>query len=208
MTVPDEVLATARGLTVRHGETLALHDVDVALAAGEVLAVTGHTGAGKTTLLWVLAGLTQPESGEVSAPPVALVPQGSALASVLSAEENVLLPLLGSTDDAGDVLRSRAVTALADVGLEDFGSHLADELSGGQRQRVAVARALARQAPLVLADEPTSELDHTNRERVLSLLLAESRRDAAVVIATHDPEVAAACDRELHLEDGAGRMVR
>lgn len=188
-------------LVVRFGETVALAGVDLAVAAGESVALTGHTGAGKTTLLWAVAGLRAPDEGTVTAPPAAHVPQGSALASVLSARENVLLPLR-ATGPSGSDLGARADEALRMVGLAEFGGHLADELSGGQRQRVAVARALARRADLVLADEPTSELDHANRERVVELLLAEAARGAAVVVATHDPEVAARCDRELHLVDG------
>ena len=96
----------------------------------------------------------------------------------------------------------RASAALAAGGLAEVHQHLVEELSGGQQQRVAVARGLALESPVLLADEPTSELDHTNREVVLALLRARARAGAAVVMTTHDPEAAAAADRVVHLDDG------
>ena len=122
---------------------------------------------------------------------IEVIPQGSALAVLLSAQENVELPLLARGVPAPEA-RRRAEEALAAVGLEESGSHLAEELSGGQQQRVAVARGLALRGRVLLADEPTSELDHDNRERVLALLRAEADRGAIVIMATHDPEAAAA----------------
>ncbi len=98
---------------------------------------------------------------------------------------------------------ARADAALDSVGLGEVFSHLVEELSGGQQQRVAVARALALDCLVLLADEPTSELDHTNREVVLRRLRARASQGAAVVMATHDPEAAAAADRVVHLDDGA-----
>jgi putative ABC transport system ATP-binding protein len=103
---------------------------------------------------------------------------------------------------------ARADAALASVGLHESGGHLVEELSGGQQQRVAVARGLALQAPVLLADEPTSELDHDNREKVLALLRGQAERGAAVVMATHDPEAAAEADSELRLADGRLTVVR
>jgi putative ABC transport system ATP-binding protein len=178
-----------------------------------MLAVTGPSGAGKTSLLWALAGAT-PFTGSVvvdGAPVVnradaarrgiALIPQGNGLPSFLTAEENVLVPLLGAGVPVADAqLRSRA--ALAQMGLEQFAAHLVEELSGGQQQRVAVARTLAASPRLLLADEPTSDLDAPNRQRVIQALRNEADAGAVVVMATHDAEAAAELDAELRLDDG------
>ena len=131
---------------------------------------------------------------------MALIPQGNGLAAMLTARENVLVPLL-ARGVAPEDAPARAAAALDSVGLGEVFSHLVEELSGGQR--VAVARALALDCLVLLADEPTSELDHTNREVVLRRLRARASQGAAVVMATHDPEAAAAADRVVHLDDGA-----
>ena len=205
---------TCTGVVVRFGDTTALARVDLVVRPGELVAVTGHSGAGKTTLLSVLAGVTRPDEGEVLvgdavvdgieaavAAGVALVPQGNGLAAVLTAHENVLLPLLARGANPRRA-PARAAEALESVGLAEVHAHLVEELSGGQQQRVAVARGLALGSPVLLADEPTSELDHTNREVVLRLLRARAAAGAAVVMTTHDPEAAAAADRVVHLDDG------
>jgi putative ABC transport system ATP-binding protein len=202
------------GVVVRFGDTTALAGVDLLVRPGELVAVTGHSGAGKTTLLSVLAGVTRPDEGGVLvgdavvdgieaavAAGVALVPQGNGLAAVLTAHENVLLPLLARGANPRRA-PGRASAALESVGLAEVHGHLVEELSGGQQQRVAVARGLALSSPVLLADEPTSELDHTNREVVLGLLRARAAAGAAVVMTTHDPEAAAAADRVVHLDDG------
>ena len=144
---------------------------------------------------------------ETAAAGVVLIPQDNALASVLTAAENVVVPLL-ATGVAADAAAQRADAALASVGLGAAGTQLIEELSGGQQQRVAVARGLAQRGNVVLADEPTSELDAANRARVVALLRAEAERGAAVVLATHDPEAAAECDAELHLDAGAAVWIR
>jgi putative ABC transport system ATP-binding protein len=197
-----------------------LRGVHLEVTPGRMVAVTGPSGAGKTTLLWVLAGLVRPSRGEVlvggevprdrdrtSAAGVVLIPQDNALASVLTAAENVLVPLLAAKVEPGEA-QARAATALESVGLAGAGHQLIEELSGGQQQRVAVARGLAQQGTAVLADEPTSELDAANRARIVALLRGEADRGAAVVLATHDPEAAAECDAELHLDAGAATWVR
>lgn len=202
----------AKGVAVTYPGGGGLRAVDVVAAAGEMLAVTGHSGAGKTSALWALVGLVPGEgahtSGEVETGPASLVAQGGVLPSVLTVTECVLAPLL----DLGVPYRRAeelADEALLAVGLEESRSHLADELSGGQQQRVTVATGLARTHALLergpavlLADEPTSELDHDNRERVVSLLRAVAQAGACVVVTTHDPEVAAACDAVLDLDHG------
>lgn len=132
---------------------------------------------------------------------VTMIPQGSGLAAVLTAFENCLLPLLELGVPA-PAARLQTNAALNSVGLADSGNHLIEELSGGQQQRVAVARALATHPRLLIADEPTSELDHTNREKILDLISALARHGCAVVMATHDPGAADRAGHEIHLDEG------
>lgn len=208
----------ADALTVRYGAVEAVRDVSLVARPGDFVAVTGPSGAGKTSLLSVLAGVDAPSAGTMAldgrplrdrddaiARGVVYVPQGNALVLVLTALENVAVPLVHARrPDA----REAALAALADVGLDDAGGQLIEELSGGQQQRAAVARGLAERGQVLLADEPTSELDAANRIRVTDLLRAEAARGAVVVMATHDPEAAATCDAELHLDEGNARWVR
>jgi len=207
------------GVGVRYGSTTAVAAADLEAYAGEFIAVTGHSGAGKSSLLWAIGGAVESDGvvrlgddrvtdrAQAAALGIEVIPQGSALAVLLTAHENVALPLLARGVPA-EQARRRADAALASVGLEESGSHLAEELSGGQQQRVAVARGLALRGRVLLADEPTSELDHDNRERVLALLRAEADRGAIVVMATHDPEAAAQADGEIRLDDGQVETVR
>ncbi len=210
----------ASGLTVSYGALLALHPLDLTVAPGRLVSVTGPSGAGKSTLLWALAGALAPTAGEVhlgdapvrdreqaAALGVTVVPQGNGLASALTAAENVVVPLLSQGVGAADAHR-RTAEALALVGLEESGNHLIEELSGGQQQRVALARALAARAVVLLADEPTSDLDAANRERAMAALRAEADRGAIVVVATHDAEAAARTDAELHLDEGVASWPR
>ena len=208
-----------RDVTVRYGSTVAVESGSLEAYSGEFIAVTGHSGAGKSSLLWAVAGAV-PSEGSVrlgdeevgdrsraASLGIEVIPQGSALALLLSAREIGELPLI-ARGVAAEEARRRAQEALTAVGLEESGSHLAEELSGGQQQRVAVARGLALRGRVLLADEPTSELDHDNRERVLALLRAEAQRGAIVIMATHDPEAAAEADGEIHLDDGRCETVR
>ena len=190
---------------------------------GRMVAVTGPSGAGKTTLLWALAGLwsgprrarstvdgaVPQDRDETSAAGVVLIPQDNALASVLTASENVARAVAGRRGAAGRARPNGPTEALEAVGL-------------GDRRRPARSRscpaasssawrwpaASPSGAASVLADEPTSELDAVNRARVVLLLRAEADRGAAVVLATHDPEAAAECDAELHLDAGEATWVR
>ncbi|MEN3310330.1 MAG: putative transport system ATP-binding protein [Micromonosporaceae bacterium] len=203
----------------RAGEPV-LRGVSALAEPGQVLAVTGPSGAGKTTLLSAMAGLLRPAQGGVSvggeplrdrdhavARQVVLIPQDSGLAPILTAAENVQVALMAL---GADPARARRLTveSLHRVGMSAQADQLVEELSGGQQQRAAVARGLALRGHVLLADEVTSELDAQNRQAVLDLLRAEADRGAAVVFATHDPEAAAACDRELHLVDGQATQVR
>jgi putative ABC transport system ATP-binding protein len=191
-----------------------LTGVTVTARPGELLAVTGTSGAGKTTLLNAMAGLLPPRTGTVAVDGAALtgrdhavslgvvlIPQDNGLAAILTAAENVSVAVIATGGTPADA-RRRTADSLAVLGLSGQANQLIDELSGGQQQRAALARGLALRGDIVLADEVTSELDATNRQRVLDLLRAEAARGAAVVFATHDSEAAAACDRELHLADG------
>jgi len=218
-TVPTGSLC-AEGLGVTYGPVVALRDITVAIAPGSLVAVTGPSGAGKTSLLWALAGALAPAEGTVhlgdtplrdrvqaAALGIAVVPQGNGLASTLTARENILVPLLAAGVPASDAAR-RAEEVLAVVGLEESGGHLPEELSGGQQQRIAVARALAARGPVLLADEPTSDLDAANRQRVIAALRSEADGGAVVVMSTNDPEAADQTDAELSLDEGRMRWVR
>ena len=199
------IVLRARGIVgVRNGRRV-VDDVDVDVEPGRILGVTGPSGSGKSTLLAVLAGLIAPDAGSVDPADrsgrTGIVLQGYGLLPVLTAFENVELPLQLRGTDPSQV-RERAARALSRAGLDDAGDRLAEELSGGLRQRVAVARALVTEPDLLVADEPTAELDADTAALVLAALRAEADTGAAVVLATHDPDVAALCDATLHLVDG------
>ncbi len=205
---------TARRLAAGYHGVDVLHDIDLHLVGGQVLAVTGASGAGKTTLLSVLAGVLPASAGDVlhdgatvragreeQLREVGLMLQGVGLVAVLTAAENIEL-LLQARAVARKEVGPRAQEALARMGLGELGERPVEELSGGQQQRVAVARALVVGSPLVIVDEPTSELDSATRALVVRALRQEAERGAVVVIATHDPDVTEQCDFELHLVDG------
>jgi putative ABC transport system ATP-binding protein len=210
----------AEAVSVSYGDLVALRALDLDLRPGQLVSVTGPSGAGKSSLLWALAAALEPTSGRVSLGDavlvsreqaaglgVVIVPQGNGLASSLTAAENVVVPLLATGAGAADA-HERTAAALALVGLEESGNHLIEELSGGQQQRVALARAFAARADVLLADEPTSDLDGTNRERMMAALRAEADRGAIVVMATHDPEAADQTDGELALDEGVATWRR
>ena len=204
-------IVDVREVSVRYGDVAALRAVSLSARAGDFVAVTGHSGAGKTTLVNAIAGIVELASGEIDLGDgpgslrepgaVAIIPQGNGLASVLTAYENVLAPLRARGYAPSDAAE-RARAALVSVGLGESGTHLVEELSGGQQQRAAVARGLAIEAAVLLADEPTSELDHDNRERILDLLRARADAGGIVLMTTHDPEAAERADRVIELDDG------
>jgi putative ABC transport system ATP-binding protein len=196
-------------VSYRRAGQLILDRVDLDVSAGDSLAVVGPSGSGKSSLLALLAGLERPDSGRVHRPGGAdlrtgVVLQGYGLVSVLTGAENVEVPLQAGLAGAlaPDEVRAAAAAALEAVGLSDVADHLVEELSGGQQQRVAVARALVIEPDVLLADEPTAELDHDMKQRVVDLLLAVAGRGGIAVIATHDPEIADRCSRRLRLADG------
>ena len=198
---------------VRAGRQV-LQDVSLLVPAGGTLALTGPSGSGKSTLLAVLAGLEPATTGTVHwdadlvgprrrglRDRCGLVLQGYGLVSLLTAAENVELVLQARGLPPAEVA-DRAEQALSQVGLAEVADHLVEQLSGGQQQRVAVARAVVAQPELVLADEPTAELDARTRDRILGVLAAQAERGAVVVLATHDRSVADIADDELVLHDG------
>jgi len=211
-----------RGLTRRlpsGGRELTIVDrIDLSIAAGEFVAILGPSGSGKSTLLALMAGLDRPTAGEVvldgrpiqdlSEDDLALVRrrtigfvfQSFQLLSNLTARENVLLPLeLADIPDA----RSRADELLATVGLGERGHHYPSQLSGGEQQRVALARAFGPRPVILLADEPTGNLDRVTGRVVLDTLVTLRRETGTtLVLVTHDPEVAELADRRIHLRDG------
>jgi putative ABC transport system ATP-binding protein len=193
-------------LVVERAGRRILDQASLTVAGGERVAVTGPSGAGKTTLLHVLAGLERPDRGRVrvgATRRVGIVFQGHGLVSLLTAAENVELALQAERLARAEV-RRRAAAALAEVGLGPGQDRLVEELSSGQQQRVAVARALVVRPDVLLADEPTAELDAGTREAVLELLLAAADDGAAVVLGTHDLNLADRCDRQVRML--AGRL--
>jgi ABC-type lipoprotein export system ATPase subunit len=197
----------------REGITI-LRDVGLTLRGGEQVALTGPSGSGKTTLMSLLAGLESPDAGTVTLDGlplaaygvalrqrVSVVFQGYALVALLTAAENIELAITAAglpADEATD----RALHALEAVALAHRADHLVEELSGGQQQRVAVARALAVRPDVLLADEPTAEQDPAHRAAALDAILGTAESGAAVLLATHDPDIANQCDRQLHIADG------
>jgi putative ABC transport system ATP-binding protein len=200
-------------------ETVALRGVDLEVDKGQLTAILGPSGCGKSTLLALAAGLDRASAGDVRsfgtslvtqsedelaayrARGVGIVFQSNNLWPTLTAEENVVAALrLGGIDEA----QRRAVEALEEFGLGKRRDHRVQALSGGEQQRVAIAAAVARRAPLILADEPTGELDAANQQVVLSALRRlPSEHDCAVVVVTHSRVVAGAADQVVELRDGA-----
>ena len=182
-----------------------LKGVNFSVKPGEKVAIIGRSGAGKSTLLNILGGLEKQTSGTVTRPKnVGFVFQQYHLMPELTVLENVLLPTMSKAQMAAGPRRQRAVELLERVGLKDRMDHLPSELSGGEMQRVALARALVTDPELVLADEPTGNLDAWTGAGSLKILteLAADRQKFALVMVTHSPEAAAICDRVLTLEDG------
>jgi putative ABC transport system ATP-binding protein len=206
----------------KQGQVTALRPTTLRIAAGEFVAVVGPSGSGKTTLLSILGGMLAPSSGRVlldgeslydatasqraqtRLQKIGFVFQTFNLVPYLTAVENVQIPLMLSRAAGGEQAR-RAAELLNRVGLEGRLHHKPSELSVGQQQRVALARTLVNDPPLILADEPTGNLDPSTREDVLNFLGELCREGRTVVMVTHDPSAAKRAGRALHLADG---MVR
>ena len=184
-----------------------LRGVNLSVRAGEKVAIVGRSGAGKSTLLNILGGLERQTSGTVTRPRnIGFVFQQYHLMPELTVFENVLLPTMAASFSGERTPRANAARAkelLAKVGLADRMAHLPSELSGGEQQRVALARALVTDPPLVLADEPTGNLDAMTGAEILRILQNLSEGSSvSLVMVTHSPEAAAICDRVLRLESG------
>ncbi len=202
MTDSALVRATAMARTFGNGRSsvVAVHDVTCAIEPGDLVAITGPSGSGKTTLLHLLAGLDTPTTGTIEWPaigrrdqlqpgPLAIVFQAPSLIAPLDVVENVALPLLLLGVDRR-AARTEALGALERLGLESLATKLPEELSGGQAQRVAAARVLAGRPRLILADEPTGQLDHESGALVINALIDAARHTgAALVVNTHDTAV-------------------
>jgi putative ABC transport system ATP-binding protein len=205
----------------RGGTVIAVRDVDLSIADGEWLAIQGRTGSGKTTLLQLLGAMLSPDSGVVvlggkdltrlpeprlagvRAATIGFVFQTFNLIPTLSAQENVEAALV-PMHVADAQRRARARAALHSVGLADRAHHLPAELSGGQQQRVGIARALVKEPSVLLADEPTGNLDIDTRDEIMSLLRTLWREHGlTVVVVTHDCAVAARAERVVTMRDGA-----
>ena len=219
-----ENIVTIRNLSkiYRQGEidVTALNNISLDIAAAEFLALMGPSGSGKSTLLHIIAGVDRPTSGECRVQDVdvtrlnesqladwrnqnvGFIFQTFNLIPVLTAAENVELPLL-LTQLSRSARRKQVATALELVGLSDRAHHLPRQLSGGQEQRVAIARALVTDPALIVADEPTGNLDSHSAQEVLTVMQS-LRKDAGktVIMVTHDPKAAAFGTRQIHLEKG------
>ncbi|MBK8068153.1 MAG: ABC transporter ATP-binding protein [Rhodanobacteraceae bacterium] len=214
-----ELSAVTRSYAMGAGEVRALAGVDLGIAAGEFVAITGPSGSGKSSLLNLLGCLDRPSSGhyrldgeavatlddervsDLRSRKIGFVFQSFFLLPRLTVLDNVLLPLrYARAADPGAPGRARAL--LERVGLSDRLEHRPGELSGGQQQRAAIARALIRQPRLLLADEPTGNLDSKSTADVLKLFEELHREGQTIVLVTHDAEVAARAPRHVRLRDG------
>ncbi|MBA3530846.1 MAG: ABC transporter ATP-binding protein [Ardenticatenales bacterium] len=211
-----ELREARRWYDAGEGVVEALRGVSLIVQAGEFVAIVGASGSGKSTLLGLVSGIDRPTTGEVIVAgqridtlsedalarwrrgTLGIVFQFFQLLPTLTALENVLLPM--SLRGQSDEPRARAL--LAEVGLAHRLHHLPTALSGGEQQRVAIARALANDPPLLLADEPTGNLDERTGLEVMALLTALPRRGKTLLLVTHDPALAARADRVIHMADG------
>jgi len=216
-----------RAYTMGQRTLFALRDVSLDIRAGEFIAVTGPSGSGKSTLLNLIGGIDKPDNGQVwvdaleinamdendlarwRGEKIGIVFQFFQLLPTLTALENVMLPMeLRNTfsdhpfGSAQDRRHARAAEALARVGLAERAAQLPSELSGGEQQRVAIARALANDPPILLADEPTGNLDTDTGKRVIELLAELNRAGKTIVLVTHEEPLARAAQRIVRVRDG------
>jgi putative ABC transport system ATP-binding protein len=213
-----ELRGVSRQVPSGSGTLTILHPTDLSIPAGQILTIVGASGSGKSTLLGLIAGLDAPSSGHIvidgtdittlseddlarlRGSRIGFVFQSFHLLPSLTAYENVLVPIeIAGGDNAG----ARASALLEEVGLADRGHHYPAQLSGGEQQRVAIARALANDPAILLADEPTGNLDSATGKQVIDLLIdIHNSRKTTLVLVTHDPEIAAIADTTITLRDG------
>jgi len=213
-----ELRGVTKSVPSGNGTLTILHPLDLTIESGTVAAITGPSGSGKSTLLGLIAGLDAPTAGRVVIDGVDITAlnedglarlRGSRIGFVfqffhllpsLTAYENVLVPMeIAGVEGA----TARARTLLGEVGLADRAHHYPSQLSGGEQQRIAIARALANEPPLLLADEPTGNLDTATGHAIIELLLGINKtRGTTLVLVTHDPELAARAEVAIALKDG------
>ena len=195
----------------------ALDGVNLEIAAGELVAVVGASGSGKSTLLHMIGGLDSPTAGSVffngkdiskyskkqkakyRCENVGIVFQNFKLIEELNVRENIIMPVLIARKKVDEDYYNALVEML---GLSERQSHLPSELSGGQKQRVAIARALINKPELLLADEPTGNLDKKNSEEIMQIFLGIHKKGKTIVLVTHDREIAEQCQRQIEMSDG------
>jgi putative ABC transport system ATP-binding protein len=217
----SETAIQVEGVVKRYGSLNVLRGVDFSVPAGSFTAVIGKSGSGKSTLLGVMSGLEKADGGRVVVQgqdlagldeaamanlrrrSIGIVFQSFNLIPSLSALENTLLPTFFDTEKPAAERRQRAIDLLGQVGLGERMHHRPSQLSGGEQQRVAMARALVNEPAILLADEPTGNLDVDTGAAVLELLLAMSRaRATTLVVVTHDRDIAAKADTIIEMKDG------
>ncbi len=199
------------------GTVYALNGVDLQIHFGEMLAVVGASGSGKSTLLHMIGGMDNPTSGSVSfkgtniskfsakqkaeyrCRNVGFVFQNFKLIEELNVRENIIMPALIARKKPDEDYYNELVELL---GIADRQTHLPSELSGGQKQRTAIARALMNRPELLLADEPTGNLDHGTSEEILQIFMTLHEKGKTIVIVTHDRDIAACCERQIEIADG------
>jgi len=213
-----ELVDVSRTVHTGAGPLTILHPTSLRIAKGQIVAIAGPSGSGKSTLLGLIAGLDAPTTGTIVVDGVAVTSRSEEqlarlrgekigivfqffhLLPSLTALENILVPMeIAGAPDA----QARARTLLADVGLADRGHHYPSQLSGGEQQRIALARALANNPPVLLADEPTGNLDSATGRQVIEMLVSVGRKQGrTLVLVTHDPDLAALADEVISLRDG------
>ena len=217
----SELIKTVKlNKTYGKGESavVAVNDIDLTINKGEFTAIVGTSGSGKSTLMHLLGGVDDPTSGKVLIEgedifalkdekrsifrrrKIGFIFQEYNLIPILTVEENIVMPILL---DGNKVDKNEVEKLLERLGLADRRNHLPSQLSGGQQQRVAIGRAIVNRPTLILADEPTGNLDKRNSEEVINIMFEAVRdRKETLVIVTHEMDIAAMADRIIHLEDG------
>lgn len=206
--------------TMGDTEVRALDGVDISINEGELIAITGQSGSGKSTLMHILGCLDSPDEGsyhldgldvsslseddlaEVRSGKIGFVFQSFNLLPRLSVVENVALPLVYDRSKSQEDHRAMALVALERVGLKDRAHHLPNQISGGQRQRVAIARALVTCPSIILADEPTGNLDSKTGKEILNLFGELHKEGKTILMVTHDSYIASLCERQIYMRDG------
>lgn len=216
----EEILRTenlVKSYGMGEGIVYALNGVDIRIHSGEMIAVIGASGSGKSTLLHMIGGMDSPTSGSVyfretdiskfsnkqkaeyRCKNVGFVFQSFKLIEELNVRENIIMPVLIAKRKPDEGYYNELVEML---GIADRQTHLPSELSGGQKQRVAIARALINQPDLLLADEPTGNLDHATSEEIIQIFMNLHKNGKTVVLVTHDRDIAGCCERRIEIEDG------